>query len=181
MERGPFPSGSIAAFWHDGFLCSSLRQFIKSNGHPEEAQMLSDFNPMSSVALCPAHQVVLEQLKDKRLPARISDCLEAQPRESPFLYNAGDSRGRATSYGQALDFIRGAGGDLRQIGVQQGQMLAYCAPVGASAVGALTFLAVGAQTAAAPGPRDDGSGRAHRTRTPSTLSHLAGSSAPDKT
>ena len=90
------------------------------------------------------------QLRDKGLPTKILDCLEARPRDALFLYNARYPTGPSTSYGQALDFIRGGGGDLRRIGVRRGEVVCYVTPLGASAVGALAFLAVGAQTTAAP-------------------------------
>ena len=43
---------------NDKYLCSSLKHFIKSNGHPEEVPMASEFKPVSdvsSIALHPVH------------------------------------------------------------------------------------------------------------------------------
>lgn len=48
-----------------------------------------------------------------------------------------------------LDFVTGAG-DLRQLGVQPGDVVAYGAPPGGSAASAVAFLSIGAQTCGAP-------------------------------
>jgi hypothetical protein len=138
---------------NDAFLCASLRGFVRAHGHPVEAPRAPDFRPVSavsSVAVHPAHQAALVRLQNRRLPTRIVACLAGRPKNAPFLYRARDPAGRATTYGQALDFVRGGGGDLRRLGVRPGQVVAYCVPPGAGAVGALAFLAVGAQATAAP-------------------------------
>lgn len=132
----------------DKFLCSALRAYIRADGRPPYAPVLSEFEPVSdvsSVAIHPARQIANVQLNTALLPGRryaatIVDCLAQRERERPFLYNARSAEGETTTYGQVLDFIRGGEGDLRRLGVMPGQVVAYVAPSGGSALGALAFL-----------------------------------------
>jgi hypothetical protein len=125
-----------------------------SAAHP----LLDDYkkiNPVTSVAVHPTVQVARVQLKEDLLPsgkygATIINCLKAQPKNKPFLFDARNTNGVSTTYGQVLDFIEGGGGDLRRIGVKAGEVVAYGAPPGGGAAAAMTFLSIGAQTTAAP-------------------------------
>lgn len=115
-----------------------------------------EVNPVTSISVQKQEQVSLVQLKDYLLPsgkyggATIINCLGAQPKDNPFLLNARDPSGASTTYGQALDFIKGGEGDLRRLGIQVGEIVAYGAPPGGGAAAALAFLSIGAQTTAAP-------------------------------
>lgn len=112
-------------------------------------------NPVTSIAVQPHLQVVRVQLKNELLPsgkhgATIIRCLMAQPEDKPFLFNARNTRSIATTYGEVLEFIQGGEGDLRRVGVNVGDVVAYSAPPGGGAAAAMAFLSVGAQTTAAP-------------------------------
>lgn len=114
-----------------------------------------EINPVSYIAVNKDVQVTHVRLRNDLLPsgkhgATIVDCLKAQPREKPFLFNARDPGGVPTTYGQALDFIEGGEGDLRRLGVKAGDVVAYGAPSASGVAAALAFLCVGAQTTAAP-------------------------------
>ena len=114
-------------------------------------------NAVSSISVLPDIQVSRNRLRHELLPsgklpggATIVNCLQSQPWDKPFLFNARDSTGVATTYGQALDFIQGGGGDLRRLGISSGEVVAYGTPPGGGAAAALAFLCIGAQTTAAP-------------------------------
>ena len=111
-----------------------------------------EVSPITSLALHPHFQLAHVKLKDEILPygATIINCLKAQPRTKPFLFDARNDKGVSTTYGEVLDFIDGGGGDLRRIGVNSGDVVAYGAPPGGGAASAMVFLCVGAQTTAAP-------------------------------
>jgi acyl-CoA synthetase (AMP-forming)/AMP-acid ligase II len=80
----------------------------------------------------------------------IMSTLASHPPAAPLLRIARKGSS-ATSYGQVLEFIRSGGdGDLRQLGVRAGEIVAYLAPPGGSAASALAFLSISAQTCAAP-------------------------------
>ena len=147
----------------DEDLCSSLRIFARFLGRPPapRSDRISNYvqmNKVSSVQLLRDSQVVLVKLKHKLLPegkfrggATIRGALAAQPSEKPLLYtsrNANDKE--TTTYGDLLSFIDGGAGDLRALGVAPGEVVAYAAPPGGSALSAVAFLSIGAQTAAAP-------------------------------
>ena len=148
----------------DEELCLSLRVFMRSLGSPPPSAPYPKFVPMSevsSIALLPHIQVALVKLNHDLLPggsltehrggATIKALLEAQPQEKPFLYNArGTDLDDVTTYGDVFNFIHGGAGDLRRLGVEAGDVVAYAAPPGGGAAAALAFLSIGAQTAAAP-------------------------------
>lgn len=148
----------------DDELCNALRQFTRSLGNAasRETNVSVDFKRMSnvsSIALDPHKQVALVKLDIERLPeglhvnrggATIFAMFEAQPKDKPFLYNARSTNGATSTYGDVANFIRGGDGDLRRLGINFGEVVAYGAPPGGSAVAALAFLSIGAQTAAAP-------------------------------
>ena len=82
--------------------------------------------------------------------ATVQALLKSAPPSAPLLRTAGDVEGNVTTYGQMLAFLSAGGvGDLRRVGVQPGEVVVYVVD-GASALGAVSLLTVGAQTAAAP-------------------------------
>jgi hypothetical protein len=149
----------------DEELCLSLRVFMRTLGSPPANAQVPNFVPMSevsSIALLQHIQVALVKLNHDLLPegspaqhrgggATIKALLEAQPAAKPFLYNArGTDDDDVTTYGDVSNFIHGGAGDLRRLGVNAGEVVAYTAPPGGGAAAALAFLSIGAQTAAAP-------------------------------
>ena len=144
----------------DQDLIESLSAFIKFLGNPSPKIADINFTPMSAVsqlAVLPDSQVGLVKLVDSRLPwrspegATILSMLKEQPRDRPFLHVSRIADEYAhTTYGDVVDFIQGGKGDLRKIGVQPGEVVAYGAPPGGGAVPIAAFLSIASQTAAAP-------------------------------
>lgn len=96
-----------------------------------------EINPVTSISVQPKSQVSRVQLRTDLLPsgrldggATIIGCLGAQPAEKEFLFNARSTERVGTTYGGALAFIHGGGGDLRRLGVKTGEVVAYVAPPG---------------------------------------------------
>ena len=80
-------------------------------------------------------------------PGTLHALLAAQPPDAPCIREAGFA---PATYGALLAFISdGGGGDLRRLGVQPGDVVAYAAP-GGSAVAAVAFLTIASQAVAAP-------------------------------
>ena len=145
----------------DKDLCAALRSFARSLGRPprrERSPKYVQTNEVSGVYLLKESQVALVKLKHELLPegkfrggATIRGALAAQPAEKPFLYTSRNTNAKeTTTYGDVLSFIDGGAGDLRALGVAPGEVVAYVAPPGGSAMAAVAFLSIGAQTAAAP-------------------------------
>ena len=115
-------------------------------------------NKVSSIHLLRESQVALVKLKHELLPegifrggATIRGALAAQPAKKPFLYTSRNTNvNETTTYGDLLSFIDRGAGDLRALGIDPGEVVAYAAPPGGSAMAAVAFLSIGAQTAAAP-------------------------------
>jgi hypothetical protein len=140
---------------HDRTLIRAIYNISHSLYDADSLPILGDYkevNPITSLALHPHFQLAHVKLKDEILPygATIVNCLKAQPRDKPFLFDARNGKGASTTYGEVLDFINGGGGDLRRIGVNSGDVVAYGSPPGGGAAAAMVFLSVGAQTTAAP-------------------------------
>lgn len=145
----------------DKELCAALRSFARSLGRPprrERSPKYVQMNEVSGVQLLKESQVALVKLKHELLPggkfrggATIRGALAAQPAEKPFLYTSRNTNAKeTTTYGDLLNFIDGGAGDLRALGIAPGEVVAYAAPPGGSAMAAVAFLSIGAQTAAAP-------------------------------
>lgn len=97
-------------------------------------------------------QISAVKLATHGLPETIADMLAAQPADAPLFRQARErDASRHTTYGQARLFCQpGGDGDLRRIGVQTGEVVAYVAPPGGSASAALAFLSIASQACAAP-------------------------------
>ncbi len=145
----------------DKDLCAALRSFARSLGRPPRRERSPNYvqmNKVSGVQLLKESQVALVKLKHELLPegkfrggATIRGALAAQPVEKPFLYTSRNTNAKeTTTYGDLLSFIDGGAGDLRALGIAPGEVVAYAAPPGGSAMAAVAFLSIGAQTAAAP-------------------------------
>jgi len=104
---------------------------------------------ISSIGVIPDFQTVLVNLDGERHKPTIIKALEESDPQSPFLYNArGFDSSNVTNYGNVLEFIRDGPGDLRRLGIKPTEIVAYCAPDGATSV--LAFLSIASQTTAAP-------------------------------
>ena len=145
----------------DNDLCDALRNFSRKLGRPARrgrAQKYIQMNEVSEVQLLGESQVAVVKLNHELLPgckymggATIRGALGAQPPNKPFLYTSRNKNfDDVTTYGDLLNFINGGAGDLRALGVAPGEVVAYAAPTGGSAMSAVAFLSIGAQTAAAP-------------------------------
>ena len=144
----------------DQGLIEPLSVFMKFLGNPPPKITDINFRPVSTVsqlAVLPYAQVGLVKLVDSRLPwrspegATILSLLKEQPRGRPFLHISRIADESAhTTYGDIVDFIQGGKGDLRRLGVQPGEVVAYGAPPGGGAVPIAAFLSIASQTAAAP-------------------------------
>ncbi|KKW82035.1 AMP-dependent synthetase [Acinetobacter sp. AG1] len=82
----------------------------------------------------------------------IIELLERRAQSSALFRLAREQNNQiCTTYGDLLSFIRSGGeGDLRRVGVKSGQIVAYMAPSGGSAEGAVAFLTIAAQACAVP-------------------------------
>ena len=119
-------------------IIDSVGEFVRRQGEPVEVPYSTNFVEMSevsSIAVQPTVQIGMVQLKDHLLPggskhkATILECLGAQDENKPFLNHARDTDGaNATTYGELKEFIEGGNGDLRRLGVQFGDVVAYGAP-----------------------------------------------------
>jgi len=107
---------------------------------------------LSSRAVVDNLQIQAVAIQTAGLPTTLLEMLAAQPSTAPLLREARhQDPQRFTSYGQALRFCQPGGeGDLRRLGVQPGEVVAYLAPPGGSATSALAFLSIACQACAAP-------------------------------
>ncbi len=107
---------------------------------------------VSSLAVASDSQMAAVKLKTKGLATSIFDMLAAQPTDAPLFRLAREEDASVlTTYGELLSFCRPQGeGDLRRLGVQDGDVVAYLAPPGGSAVAATAFLSIASQTCAVP-------------------------------
>lgn len=140
-------------------LQSSIKEFITFNGNvpPSQIQLPQSMkftSEMSSFALLPESQVALVKLNFDVLTSvrnTILSALKAQRPNKPFMYDARvQDPTKYTSYGDIVDFIERGHGDLRRLGVKDGDAVAYCTPPGGSATATLAFLSIGSQTSAVP-------------------------------
>jgi len=96
-------------------------------------------------------QVAAVELDELMEYPTITRMLESKDPNKPLLYNArGTDSTNFLSYGDVLSFIQGGRGDLRRLGVKDGEVVAYGAPGNGGAVAALAFLSISSQTTAAP-------------------------------
>ena len=140
IERGEVDSGERAQ------TNTTTYATIKSLcSDPEQAQTRMTPSDNKSMYDVDAASLLVCETKGDSREHDVLEFLSLAPKESPLLY---DLNGARMTYGQAIDFITKGDGDLRNIGVHQGSILAYNVPPGS--VGALAFLAVAAQCIAVP-------------------------------
>ncbi|WP_130930816.1 AMP-binding protein [Pseudomonas sp. Sample_24] len=97
-------------------------------------------------------QLSAVKVETQGLSETFVEMLASPPSKAPFLRTARERNPNVyTTYGQVLEFCRPGGeGDLRRLGVLPGEVVAYLAPPGGTAVGAVAFLSIASQTCAAP-------------------------------
>jgi len=84
---------------------------------------------VSSISPMYGYQVAGVTLDNMMEEATIPKMLEAQDASKPFMYNARESDSSIfLAYGDLLSFIRGGAGDLRRLGVKEGEVVAYGGP-----------------------------------------------------
>jgi acyl-CoA synthetase (AMP-forming)/AMP-acid ligase II len=107
---------------------------------------------LSSRAVVDNLQMQAVAIQTTGLPTTLLEMLTAQPSTAPLLREARHQDPQwFTSYGQVLRFCQPGGeGDLRRLGVQPGEVVAYLAPPGGSVTAALAFLSIACQACAAP-------------------------------
>lgn len=106
---------------------------------------------LSTRIVDPMVQVVDVSIDTAGQPKTIIELLKKRPSSSALFRNARCSKGIYTTYGEVLSFISPGGeGDLRRVGVKKGQVVAYLAPQGGTAEGAVSFLTVTTQACAVP-------------------------------
>lgn len=118
---------------------------------PDEPEWMKS-SDLSSRSVASDVQLTAVKLETAGLQDTIIGMLAAQPANAPLLRVARQrDQSVATTYGQMLAFCQpGGDGDLRRLGVQAGEVVAYLAPAGGSAVTATAFMSVASQTCAAP-------------------------------
>lgn len=97
-------------------------------------------------------QVAQVVIDSDGLSTTILELLGKRSYTSPLIRIAREQNDQiCTTYGDLFSFIRPGGeGDLRRVGIKSGQIVAYLAPSGGSAEGAVAFLTVAAQACAVP-------------------------------
>jgi acyl-CoA synthetase (AMP-forming)/AMP-acid ligase II/peptidoglycan/LPS O-acetylase OafA/YrhL len=112
----------------------------------------SQSSKLSSRSVAKNTQIVVVKLKVEEFPKTIIEVLAKQPGNAPLLRLAREKNENIlTTYGQMLSFCQPGGkGDLRQLGVQANDIVAYLAPPGGSAVAAAAFLSIASQACAVP-------------------------------
>jgi hypothetical protein len=71
------------------------------------------------------------ELEEKKMQDTLVGALSITDRNTPLFYNARDTNAsNYTSYGDVLDFIQGGDGDLRRLGVKEGEVVVYGCPPG---------------------------------------------------
>ena len=107
---------------------------------------------ISSRSIADNYQVAAVKINTQGLSDTIINALAKQPANTPLLRLARERDSEiSTTYGQMLSFCQPEGeGDLRRLGVQAGEVVAYLAPPGGNAVAAAAFLSISSQTCAAP-------------------------------
>lgn len=138
---------------NDAELCVRVRQcFIAAPSAPRRELEWMQSSDFSSRSVASGIQLTAVKLETEGLQDTIVGMLAAQPSAAPLLRLARErDAGVATSYGQMLAFCRpGGDGDLRRLGVQAGDVVAYLAPAGGSAAAAAAFLSIASQTCAVP-------------------------------
>lgn len=123
----------------------------ESSATPRELEWKKSSN-LSSRAIARDIQIAAVKVATEGLPETIIGMLAAQPANAPLFRLARERDASvSTTYGQMLEFCQpGGDGDLRRLGVQAGEVVAYLAPPGGNAAAAVAFLSIASQTCAVP-------------------------------
>lgn len=117
----------------DKELVRILRRNLKEGRNHVEMQspIMKKISGITSMGLLSSVQVALVELEESKMCDTLIEALSNTDRNKPLLYNARDTNQlHYTSYGDVLDFIDGGDGDLRRLGVQQGDVVVYGSPPG---------------------------------------------------
>ncbi|MGY3958527.1 AMP-binding protein [Aeromonas popoffii] len=134
-------------------IYQSLKEGI-SQTHTDSIQepTWTKSSELSSRAITKNLQFADVKLNLEGLPETLHQLLATPPKEAPLFRLAREQNADMfTSYGEMLQFCSpGGGGDLRKLGVQKGDVVAYVAPIGGNATAACAFLSIAAQACAVP-------------------------------
>lgn len=118
---------------------SGLERFqaLRENVHKRENVVtmyppkLTKASNVTSIGVMAPYQVVGVELSNLIPNPTILEVLKSKESSKPLFYNARDSSlENFTTYGDVVNFIDGGAGDLRRLGVNPGEVVAYGAPPG---------------------------------------------------
>ncbi|WP_045883392.1 AMP-binding protein [Pseudomonas chlororaphis] len=143
---------------NDSAIRDLFSHYLKNAGNASERSLAlpeplwQRSSVLSSRAIARDVQVAAVEIETQGLPQTLTGLLAAQPADAPLLRLARERDASVcTTYGQMLGFCQpGGDGDLRRLAVQAGEVVAYLAPPGGSAVAATAFLSIASQTCAVP-------------------------------
>ena len=116
----------------DECLLTTLKKNIREGENTIElkAPTMKRISDVTTMGLMSSVQVAHVELDHDEMASTLVEALTQKDRNQALLYNARESDSSIfTSYGDLLDFIEGPG-DLRRLGVKQGEVVAYGAPQG---------------------------------------------------
>ncbi len=130
MNSGNFVDESVR---RDKSLLRSLHfgLFECNNIRSAKPPVMTRVSQNSTIGVMQDIQAVNVEVDRTMDDPTITSVLESRDVDRPFLYNAREIDScKHTTYGDVLSFIRGGPGDLRRLGVNTGEVVAYCAPAG---------------------------------------------------
>jgi hypothetical protein len=117
----------------DKELVRTLRRNLKEKRNAVEIQAPSmrKISDITSIGLLSSIQFAHVELEESKMQNTLVGALSSTDRNKPLFYNARDTNAsNYTSYGDVLDFIQGGDGDLRRLGVKEGEVVVYGCPPG---------------------------------------------------
>ncbi|WP_444929269.1 AMP-binding protein [Microbulbifer sp. SSSA002] len=133
------------------FITSAEPKFVLDTDKKSSHQVWYKSCSFSEFSVDEKLQIANVRISDDITEKTISNILLAQPENSPLFRLARSTTDIYTSYGQMYDFCSmGGEGDLRRLGVNPGDAVAYLAPPGGGAVSAAAFLTIASQACAVP-------------------------------
>jgi hypothetical protein len=125
----------------DESLLTTLKKNIKEGENTVELKppTMKKVSDLTTMGLMSSVQVAHVELDHDEMANTLVEALTQKDRNQALLYNARETDSSiSTSYGDLLDFIEGPG-DLRRLGVKQGEVVAYGAPPGGGELLLLIF------------------------------------------
>jgi hypothetical protein len=116
----------------DECLLTTLKKNIRKGENTIElkAPTMKRISDVTTMGLMSSVQVAHVELDHDKMASTLVEALTQKDRNQALLYSARETDiSISTSYGDLLDFIEGPG-DLRRLGVKQGEVVAYGAPPG---------------------------------------------------